>query len=203
MATPSQGFMRCSQCEQVKPFAEMTAVAVKKDLKWKRCKACENAYAKKWRVENSEKFNAYHRQWRKDKGQVLNDRLSSLRKQKLAKMSPEEQKEFRAKESAKVKADSDRIKDKVFTAYGWNCACCGESQRLFLSLDHVNNDGYLDRAGKYRKSSISTYRKVMKSGFPSTYQVLCMNCNFGKRMNNGVCPHKQGVTTMAQASRAK
>jgi hypothetical protein len=23
--------------------------------------------------------------------------------------------------------------------------------------------------------------------------VLCMNCNFGKRMNSGVCPHQSEV----------
>ena len=203
MATPSQGLMRCSACGLTKPLSEMTAVAVKKNLKWKRCKACENSYAKKWRVENRDEFNAYHRQWRKNLGQEYNVYVSSIRKQKISKMSPEEQKVFRAGESAKVKADSERIKDKVFSAYGWNCNCCGESQRLFLSLDHVNNDGYLDRSRGKKKSSTRTYREVIKAGFPNTFQVLCMNCNFGKRMNNGVCPHKQGVTTMAQASRLK
>jgi hypothetical protein len=31
----------------------------------------------------------------------------------------------------------------------------------------------------------------VRNGFPPGYQVLCMNCNHGKRMNNGVCPHKE------------
>jgi hypothetical protein len=31
---------------------------------------------------------------------------------------------------------------------------------------------------------------IIKTGFPDGYQVLCMNCNWGKRMNKGICPHK-------------
>ena len=32
-------------------------------------------------------------------------------------------------------------KEKVFDHYGWVCACCGEAEPLFLTIDHVNNDG--------------------------------------------------------------
>ena len=30
-------------------------------------------------------------------------------------------------------------------------------------------------------------------GFPDGFQVLCMNCQVGRRDNGGVCPHKQRV----------
>ena len=204
METPSQGYMRCSQCGIDKPFSEMTAVAIKGTKKWKRCKACENAYAKKWRDVDRESVNEYHRQWRNKQGPALKARNSSLRREKMSKMTQDELVSFRAAEAKKVREYAALLKNEVFMAYGgWRCACCGESERAFLSLDHVNNDGFKDRVNG-RKSSNYSYRQIKKAGFPSgIYQVLCMNCNFGKHMNNGVCPHKQGVTTMAQASRLK
>lgn len=47
-----------------------------------------------------------------------------------------------------------RIKQKVFDHYGERCACCGETERLFLTLDHVNNDG-----AEHRRS-INTIRGI-------------------------------------------
>lgn len=87
-----------------------------------------------------------------------------------------------------------RIKEATFAAYGgYICACCGETERNFLTLDHINNDGAAYRRSLYgnrNAAGIVTYRRLVRDGFPVGFQVLCMNCNHGKRMNNGVCPHK-------------
>jgi hypothetical protein len=92
------------------------------------------------------------------------------------------------------------MKDKVFEGYGgYKCACCGETTKQFLTLDHVNNDGAEHRkflTGSSRKGSHATlYGWIVRENFPETIQVLCMNCNWGKRMNNGVCPHKNSYPT--------
>ena len=88
-----------------------------------------------------------------------------------------------------------RIKDAVFGAYGgYRCACCGEVERAFLTLDHINNDGAKMRRevlGSRSLAGYRTYRWLAAHSFPAGYQVLCMNCNHGKRMNDGVCPHQQ------------
>lgn len=83
-----------------------------------------------------------------------------------------------------------KCKRLVFEHYGALCNCCGESNYLFLSIDHINNDGSKDLAvGGYRLGGGPLYMKIIARDFPDTFQVLCMNCNFGKRMNKGVCPH--------------
>lgn len=33
----------------------------------------------------------------------------------------------------------------IFDHYGWECACCGEAEPSFLTIDHVNNDGNYQR----------------------------------------------------------
>jgi hypothetical protein len=102
---------------------------------------------------------------------------------------------YRTVQNAWNRPYKDRVRDLVFKAYGgYRCACCGETERKFLTLDHVNNDGAADRmkiAGKRTASGWTTYRYLWKHKFPPGYQILCMNCNFGKRMNKGVCPHRE------------
>jgi len=69
-----------------------------------------------------------------------------------------------------------------------------ETEMGFLSLDHINNDGAADRTKRYGARNKSGgggefYRRLKKEGWPTGFQVLCMNCNFGKRIYGGVCPH--------------
>jgi hypothetical protein len=88
------------------------------------------------------------------------------------------------------------LKDIVFEAYGgYRCSCCGESTHEFLQLDHVNNDGAEHRksvfGGRKTGSGRTLYLWIIRNEFPGIFQVLCANCNWGKRMNNGICPHQQ------------
>jgi len=148
------------------------------------------SYMQLYREKNRDKYNTYQREWRKKNKAMLNARDIKRRKLGIAAMTKEELKAFRVAEIEKTRRLNSAIKEIVFSHYGWFCACCGENERAFLSMDHVNNDGYKDRASNRKRSSAHLYRRIKNQGFPKTYQVLCMNCNFGKRMNNGICPHK-------------
>ncbi|KKL41259.1 hypothetical protein LCGC14_2367760 [marine sediment metagenome] len=92
-------------------------------------------------------------------------------------------------------------KDKLaaFAAYGGAfCSCCGEKEAAFLTLDHVNGDGGMDRVhiGGKRQARYGGkwYRRLRWQGYPTDplLQVLCSNCNLGKHLK-GVCPHKEVV----------
>lgn len=81
------------------------------------------------------------------------------------------------------------LKKLVYNEYGNKCACCGETIKPFLTIDHINNDGHIHR--KKTKNAMMFYLDIIKQGFPKTeYRILCWNCNCGRRFNNGVCPHK-------------
>lgn len=82
------------------------------------------------------------------------------------------------------------IKHIVIEKYGGECNCCGENKILFLTIDHKNNDGSLERK-KEKISSLSFYLKLKKEEIREDLQVLCWNCNLGKSINNGVCPHQE------------
>jgi hypothetical protein len=75
----------------------------------------------------------------------------------------------------------DEIKLRVFSHYrngDLKCAICREDRIAVLSVDHIDGGG-----SAHRKSlgNQSFYRWLEKQGYPSGYQVLCMNCRFIKK----------------------
>ena len=81
------------------------------------------------------------------------------------------------------------IRLKVIESYGNKCFCCTESELRFLTIDHIANDGNIER-----KSGLKTSRLFSKinTGKVSrdNYQVLCYNCNMGRALSEDyMCPH--------------
>jgi len=150
----------------------------------------------KYRERNREKFNQRMRDWREANRDKDREHKREHRNRKIANGSPEEVAVIRAAESARTKRSQTRCRDEVYGAYGgYKCNCCNETERMFLSIDHVNNDGAAERkSGKYKSSGSAFYNWLCKNNFPSGYQVLCMNCQVGKYKNGGVCPHQLTLT---------
>lgn len=79
-------------------------------------------------------------------------------------------------------------RDIVYNAYGSKCSCCGETNYMFLNIDHIDNDGSDDR--KIRGSGHKFYKWLIHNNFPfDRYRLLCYNCNIGRARNDGICPH--------------
>jgi hypothetical protein len=90
---------------------------------------------------------------------------------------------------ARQRSGGLKVKIEVLSRYGvlGGCVCCGEKQINFLTIDHVKDNGSEDReAGLFGRI---LYRRLKKLGFPEGYQTLCFNCNWGKRLGKGFCPH--------------
>lgn len=104
---------------------------------------------------------------------------------------PGQSEEVRAKDRVRKKIERNKVRNTIFEHYGRKCNCCGENGSSFLTMDHVNNDGnkHKNSSGK-RWTGVFLYRKIINSGFPDTYQVLCMNCNWSKHKNGGICEHQ-------------
>ena len=82
------------------------------------------------------------------------------------------------------------VKKDVMAHYGSVCACCGENNIAFLTIDHINDDSHIEKAHrKHRLKGESLYRFLNKS-YPDNVRVLCFNCNIGRYNNKGICPHK-------------
>jgi hypothetical protein len=115
----------------------------------------------------------------------------------------------RANDPKWVEAERKRSRDyvralrlEVLDAYGGRrCSCCGETELSFLSIDHIAEDGaahrrllgYRDRSGS--GGGTRTLQWIKANGFPPGFQVLCFNCNHGKHVNGGICPHQKLQTS--------
>ena len=105
-----------------------------------------------------------------------------------SKYTPEKRQkavEYRRTWNAKLRSD-------VLEAYGDECACCGENEPKFLSIDHPNNDGAEHRRRIGVNSGFHFYLWLRREGFPEGFQVLCHNCNQAKG-SYGQCPHEEAV----------
>lgn len=84
------------------------------------------------------------------------------------------------------------IREEVITHYGGACTCCGERRLQFLTLDHESGKGNEHRRTfSSKQSNDPVYRWIRKNNFPAGYSILCWNCNCGRSINGGICPHKQ------------
>ena len=111
-----------------------------------------------------EKRRLENKRWRKANPELANER-SRISRKKFEEMT----------------------KRLVFEHYGKECVCCGEDEVMFLTMDHIDGGGEKHRKEIGRK----IYNWLYRNNFPEGFQVLCMNCNWGKYLNGGSCPHKQ------------
>jgi len=161
----------------------------------RRCAECGREYFRKLRDRDREAYNAYQRGWRKRNKGKLKEQNKERRIARLDAMSPEELAAFRKKESSKTKRLISILKEEVYAAYGgYKCSCCGETEPMFLTVDHINNDGASHRKSLspngHSVGSARIYRWLKNNGYPEGFQILCMNCQFGRKHNNGTCPHQ-------------
>lgn len=133
------------------------------DIEEKRAK--DRAKAKRWRAANPERHRESVKAWNK--------------------RNPDSIKGRRKKVNSKLKLET-------IAAYGGECACCGEIQPEFLTLDHANHDGKEHRKSLGGWGGIIMYRKLRQDGFPQNLglRILCFNCNCSLGIF-GYCPHQR------------
>jgi hypothetical protein len=174
---------RCSRCGKFKALDQFAKRTRSIDGFSPDCKTCRKAYLEAnrerivaqravWLAVNAERLRAYR---------ALPDVRARENAQRAAR---------REIIREQVNARNRALRDEVLQVYGGVCACCGESERAFLQIDHVNNDGAQHRREVLRGK---LERWLKRNGWPQGFQVLCCNCNFGRHINGGVCPHQEGV----------
>ncbi len=142
-------------------------------------KAAQDRYRKNHAEEIKErKKKAYHK----------NPEESAAKSLQWKKENPERWREISRAANQRQRI---RLRAEMVLAYGGKCSCCGEDELLFLELDHINNNGAEDRK-KGHGAGVKLYGRLKKEDWPKdNYQLLCSNCNHGKRRNGGICPHKK------------
>jgi hypothetical protein len=79
----------------------------------------------------------------------------------------------------------DGLRVAVLVAYGGHCQCCGETEPVFLDVDHMDGRA---KEGEVKLRSFKLYHWLKKNGWPKGYRLLCRNCNWGVYVRLE-CPH--------------
>lgn len=79
-----------------------------------------------------------------------------------------------------------KLRDDVIKMYGESCSCCGENERSFLALDHVEGAGQKRRQ---ERSNFGVYQDALDACDPKRFRILCHNCN-NAIYHCGICPHQ-------------
>jgi len=137
-------------------------------------------YQSQYYLRNKERLRQYDQQYYSENKAKINQYQEQYRHH-----HPERKIRQRLMQKAKRKATYEQL----LQIYGNKCACCGESNRLFLTLDHINGGGYAERKA-LKNYPFRCVGKATREPDRSKYQILCFNCNCGKNRNNGICPHK-------------
>ncbi len=92
-----------------------------------------------------------------------------------------------------------KLRQRAYEAYGGaRCACCGETEQCFLTIDHIDGGGNQHRREiSSNKRGAHIYEWLRDNNYPSGFQVLCQNCNVGRWRNGGLCVHQQEKATHA------
>jgi hypothetical protein len=109
---------------------------------------------------------------------------------------------FAQKHPHKQRNYQRRVRFDVLKKYGGKCKCCGESDLLFLTIDHVNEDGGEERRRLYGSQSGNSalwFLKLKREPIREDLQVLCYSCNFAS-FQFGTCPHRMTDEQHKEAS---
>lgn len=132
-----------------------------------------------WVKANPEKIASYQRKYAQTHPEMMRAKQARWKQR-----HPEETRAW-------VRGAYARAKYELLVAYGGPiCVCCGEETLDFLTLDHVNGDGAIHR--RQFGGATALYIWLRQNGYPDDVplQVLCWNCQWGKRKNSDVCPHE-------------
>ena len=124
------------------------------------CKKCQARYMRQWSRKNRKKTRAAGKRWR----------------------------DANREQARTITARGKRaLRNEFLAAYGARCACCGETEATFLTLEHIGGGGSQDRRSSGGTHMI--FLRLKRQGWPKDrFTVLCHNCQFGERI--GGCPHK-------------
>jgi hypothetical protein len=96
-----------------------------------------------------------------------------------------------------AKRYNQKLRTEMIAAYGGKCTCCGESEPRFLTMEHLNSGGNIERrkfSAKGRNTgsaSAMIASRLRREGWPKgIYTILCWNCNMAKGFE-GICPHQR------------
>lgn len=185
----TNGFILCKVCGE-----SFNQISKHRGYKCLQCyKDYENAYKKKYRqntrsIEQKQKEQLYQREYQKK----YKDIIRRYKKMFILNNFPYrdycKNKYLSIRNKIQDRKYRQKVRLKVFNHYTNNniqCKNCGELDIDVLTIDHINGGG--NKHYKEIGRGATMYRWVIKNNYPNNLQILCMNCQRIKVIENKEC----------------
>lgn len=153
----------CAKCKLPKPEEEFYWANPAKTARRSKCKKCVREDNTQYEATSGRDWQAYKREQAK----------------KELQESPDE---TRKKRAAYARKYLRKLRQQVIAHLGGKCCRCGFGDWRALQVDHVNGGGVVER--QLINGTGALMRKVL-ADTTGKYQLLCANCNWIKRYENG------------------
>jgi len=189
----------CTKCHQTLPFESFYRSPQGRNGLSPVCIECHRQRSRDYYQGNKERmldgFKQYAQANRKaltDYGRSYYARNSSKICEQTRKRMSEPERKANAKRQRKTSQQA--LRAKILNHLGGRCYCCGLDDLRFLTIDHINNDGRIDRklpSGK-SKNGYMILLDIQREGIPKDrYRAACYNCNCARNWTEGkICPHQ-------------
>jgi hypothetical protein len=142
--------------------------------------------------ENKERISEVHKAYRKNNKEKIHDYTIEYGKNNKEKRSISSKKYREENKEELNQILRNREKEErvhIIKLLGGKCVFCGEVNYKYLTLDHINDDGNIERAKHNCNSNRRIIKKYKVKGWPieeikQNLQILCYNCNFTKTRRN-------------------
>lgn len=167
-------YKKCNKCGVLKSLDSYHKHKLMKDFHSNECKICHKINNQKWYSDNTKKCGLQQKEYR-----IKNhDKVREIEKKSFLRN--------REKRLFGMRQYIIKLKDFVYKMYGDKCDCCGETNREFFAIDHINGGGTEERR---KLGTRGILIMASKEGFQKEkYRLLCHNCNMSLGFF-GYCPH--------------
>ena len=144
---------QCSKCKRLLSLASFHRG--KRGVYYQQCKSCQNKRIRRFSVAPKSGVTCHDCNTPLPGGIGVYCRECPLKRGKKYRIS---QKEKYRKQAVDYRR---RLKEDAYEHYGSECACCGEKEIAFLSIDHINGGGlrHLKEIGAKSGTSILEWLK--------------------------------------------
>lgn len=173
---------RCRKCNEL--LTDENRIKSSRRTNRNVCIHCHRKYMCNYRREHIEAFKAYQQ-----KTELTMSAERKLRRKRRRQLSS--------------RRYFEKLRDELIEAYGGCCECCKETNKEFLSIDHIYSDGRHEQKILGIHGGRVLYWNLRKRGFPKDrYRLLCYNCNLSIG-HYGYCPHQKQLELFASMPHRK
>ncbi|MFA5365960.1 MAG: hypothetical protein WC325_12325, partial [Candidatus Bathyarchaeia archaeon] len=158
----------------------------------KKCSARSAKYYSKNREAIKEKSNDYYynnkekvlqniANYRQKNSNIILERKKSYREKNRGKLKILKHNDYEKQGWLRMTTKDYKLKMQAFAILGNKCTICGFDDPRALQIDHINGNGHTES----RKIGLRAIRLKIIQGDTKNYQLLCANCNWIKRSENG------------------